>query len=200
MVRQQAEVHTRSPYWYPFAFPANVWFAWREHVPIDRYELLAGLPGDRVFELVMDRGADRFLLDGWSGVAPAPPGPVRWTTARRSTLLFLLAPSASALTIELRGNARVEDPAVAAEIAVEINGAEVGRLSALPAAGDLRLTMPAAEVGRIVRAGYNRLGIVSHGIQRLDPGDTRPAGPLAARSPSIPYPVAIHRIRIAPAS
>ena len=33
IVRQQAELQTRSPYWYPFAFPANVWFAWRERCP-----------------------------------------------------------------------------------------------------------------------------------------------------------------------
>ena len=200
MVRQQADVHTRPPYWYPFAFPANAWFAWRENLPIDRYELLAHLPVGPAFELLMDHGADRFLLDGWSGLAPAPAGPVRWTTSRRSTLLFALAPPSSALAIELIGSARVEDPPVAAAIGIEINGTEVGRLSALPESSELRVTVPAAEVGRIVRAGYNRLGIVSHGIHRLDPLDTRPAGPLAARSASVPYPVAIHRIRIAPAS
>jgi hypothetical protein len=200
MVRQQADVHTRSPYWYPFAFPANAWFAWRERVPIDRYELLSDLPVERAFDLVMDRSADRFLLEGWSGIAAAPSGPVRWTTARRSTILFPLAPASSPLTIEIVGSARVEDPPVAAAIAVEINGTEVGRLSALPESGDLRLIVPAAEVGRIVRAGYNRLGIVFHGIHRLDPLDPRPPGPLAARSAVAPYPVAIHRIRIAPAS
>ena len=32
---------TRSPFVYPFAFPANVWFAWREGLPVDRYDLLA---------------------------------------------------------------------------------------------------------------------------------------------------------------
>ncbi len=41
LVRQQADLHTRAPYAYPFAFPANVWFAWREGVPVDKYDLLS---------------------------------------------------------------------------------------------------------------------------------------------------------------
>ena len=200
MVRQQADVHTRPPYWYPFAFPANAWFAWRENVPIDRYELLSHRPVGPAFELMMDRGADPLLLEGWSGIVATPSGPVRWTAGRRSTLLFPLVPPSSDLTIDIVANARVEDPPVAADIAVEVNNTEVGRVSALPASGELRVTVPAAEVGRILRAGYNRLAIVPHGIHRLDPQDTRPAGPLAARSATVPYPVAIQRIRIAPAS
>ena len=40
VVRQQAELLTRPPFVYPFAFPANVWFAWREGLPVDRYDLL----------------------------------------------------------------------------------------------------------------------------------------------------------------
>ncbi len=41
IVRQQAALATRPPFVYPFAFPANAWFAWRTGLPIDRYDLLA---------------------------------------------------------------------------------------------------------------------------------------------------------------
>ena len=41
LVRQQAALATRPPFFYPFAFPANAWFAWRTGLPIDRYDLLA---------------------------------------------------------------------------------------------------------------------------------------------------------------
>src|SRR5690606_36747631 len=41
IVRQQAELHTESPYFYPFAFPANVWFAWREGLPVGKYDVLS---------------------------------------------------------------------------------------------------------------------------------------------------------------
>ena len=51
LVQQQADLHTRSPYVYPFAFPANVWFAWREGLPVDKYDLLVA------------RGAARGLRD-----------------------------------------------------------------------------------------------------------------------------------------
>ena len=44
IVRQQGTVLTRPPFIYPFAFPANVWFAWRTGLPVDRYDLLAPAP------------------------------------------------------------------------------------------------------------------------------------------------------------
>ena len=33
IVRQQAALATRPPFFYPFAFPANAWFAWRTGLP-----------------------------------------------------------------------------------------------------------------------------------------------------------------------
>ena len=55
VVRQQAELATRPPFVYPFAFPANVWFAWREGLPVDRYDLLAVEPITVDVEIVDER-------------------------------------------------------------------------------------------------------------------------------------------------
>ena len=78
MVRQQADVHTRGPYTYPFAFPANAWFGWREGVPAARYDLLASEPRRESIDLALDESADRFLLEGWDAPGPDSAGPVHW--------------------------------------------------------------------------------------------------------------------------
>ncbi len=75
IVRQQAELQTRSPYWYPFAFPANVWFAWREGVPVDKYDVLSPETPRATFALVFDRTAEKYLLSrvgraGWRRLGP----------------------------------------------------------------------------------------------------------------------------------
>jgi hypothetical protein len=65
------------------------------------------------------------------------------------------------------------------ETRVEINGHDVGafRVSAAGAA-EARLRIAASDVGRVLRAGYNRLSIVT----------------------STPSQIAIHRLRIAPSA
>lgn len=200
MVRQQADVQTRAPYAYPFAFPVNLLFAWREGVPVDRYERLSSAPVAREFEIAMDHGADPFLLQGWGGVGPTPSGLVRWTAARRVTMVFRLQPSASDLRVEIDAASRVEEPAVSVDLGVAINDHEVGRVTATPTPGRMQLVVPAQNVGRLLRAGYNRLTIVNLGIRRIDPADARPLGPLAARHGEIPFPVAVYRIRVTPVS
>jgi hypothetical protein len=200
MVRQQADVHTRPPYVYPFALPANVLFAWREDVPADRFEVLSREPHRTEFDLVMDRAADRFLLDGWGGPASTPMGAVRWTAARRATLVAPLVPSASGDVITLTLAARSEQPAVAVDLSLELNGVEVQRVTLGPNPVEQAFEVPPERVGAVLRAGYNRLTLVNHGIRRLDAADLRPLGPLAARSATVAYPVALHRIRITPAS
>jgi hypothetical protein len=202
LVRQQADVHTRSPYLYPFAFPANVWFAWREGVPADRYELLAFEARRPNIDLVMNRQADRFLLDGWDAPGSDLHGPVRWIGQSRASIVLPLAPvPGKDLHVHVLARARLEQPAVDADLGVEMNDHEIGRFI-VPAAApaEAQLTIPAAAVGRIMRAGYNRLTFVSYGVRRADPADSRPPGPLASRPATRAWPVAIYRIRTAPAS
>jgi len=199
MVRQQADVHTRAPYVYPFSFPANLWFAWREGVPADRYDILANEPRPTSMDLRMDEQADRFLLDGWDAPGTETRGPVRWIGQQRATLAVPLALPATDVQVGVTARARLEEPAVSADMAIEINGHEVGRFVApATAPADALFTVSAANVGRVFRTGYNRVTIVSYGVHRVDPADQRPPGPLGRRTGSRVWPVAIYRVTIAP--
>jgi hypothetical protein len=197
LVRQQADVHTRPPYVYPFAFPANIFFAWRERLPIDRYELLAFEPRRERLDLPLTSDAARFLLDGWEPRATESAEPLAWTRDRRATLVVPLAlPEGRAIDIVLSARARLDDPPVNATLGIEVNGREIGRVTVPPAAvADLRLSI-GTEVGSVFRAGYNRLALVSHGVARVDAADSRPPGSMASRLGDRPWPVAVHRIRI----
>lgn len=199
MVRQQADVHTRGPYAYPFAFPANAWFAWREGVPASRYDLLAAEPRRQSIDLALDESADRFLLEGWDAPGPDSAGPVHWIGERRATIaLPLQLPADRAVRVAVTARARLEEPAVDADLGLEVNGHEIGRFTVpAAAAAEAVVTVPAAAVGRIFRAGYNRLTLVSHGVHRADPSDPREPGPLAGRVGSRAWPVAVSRIRVA---
>jgi len=198
MVRQQADMHTRSPYLYPFAFPASVWFALREGVPAERFDLLADEPQTSSIDLVMDRRADRFLLEGWDAPGADAGGPVHWIGQPRATVVLPLdVPGGRDVVVSVLARTRLEQPAVEADLGLEINGHEIGRF-VVPAAApsDAQITVPAADVGRILRAGYNRVTFVSYGVRRVDPADRRPPGPLASRPGNRAWPVAIYRIRL----
>ena len=167
MVRQQAEVHTRSPYVYPFAFPANVLFAWREGVPVDRYEALVREPRGTQFELLFDRNADRFLLDGWGGVASTPSGPIRWISGRRASLTFPLQRPMGDVAIDLLTAARADESGQSVGFSITLNGHEVGRLNASFVPTNAHVIVPAASVREVLREGYNHLIIVSHDNRRV---------------------------------
>jgi len=200
VVRQQADLHTRSPYFYPFAFPANLWFAWREGLPIDRYDLLATEPRLPSLDLVLDRQAGRFLLDGWDAPGSDSWGPSWWLDGSPATLAVPLAlASGRAVTIEVEARTRFEEPTVVASLALEVNGERVGELVAgADQPTTARLVVPASAFGRVWTTGYNHLAFVSLGVARVNPADPRPAGPLAERTGRRPWPVAIYRIRIHP--
>ena len=127
-------------------------------------------------------------------------GAVRWTAARRSTLVAPLTLPQSSGTFSLTLAARSEEPAVAVDLSLELNGVEVQRFAIGPEATEKSFSVPVTGVGAVLRAGYNRLTLINHGIHRVDAADQRPLGPLAARSATAPYPVALHRLRFAPAS
>jgi hypothetical protein len=198
MVRQQMAVQTRSPYVYPFALPASAWFAWREGVPIERFEQLAFEPRPRAIDQAMDRRVERFLLEGWEPGAEES-GP-HWIRDPRASLTLPFDPPGGGVDVTINARTRLEEPAVNATIALEVNGFEIGRF-VVPAAApaDFTTRVPADVVGRVWRAGYNRLTFVSYGVARVDPSDSRPPGPLGRRLKDHPWPVAIYRVRITPA-
>jgi hypothetical protein len=179
MVRQQADVHTRPPYIYPFAFPANLLFAWWERVPIERYEVLAAEPRRDRFELAIERGAERFLLAGWGPPGANETGTFRWMDAANAAIAVPLQPIPQEMTVEVLITARGDAPSTTSELTFELNGHLIGRALVSPAAAtNALLPIARSNVGRVLRAGYNRLSIVTSG----------------------PHRIAIHRVRIVPAS
>jgi hypothetical protein len=196
LVRQQADLQARTSPLYPFAFPANVWFAWREGVPVDRYDLLALEPRPSSPDILFDRSSDRFLLEGWD--APTAEGDERgwWMGgARASVAVPMTLPSAPAMRVTIRARSRFEEPVVEADLALLVNGHEVGQFS--PAASqptDVHFTVPTT----MLRDGFNRISLVSRGMHRVDASDPRPPGPLAARPGRSAWPVAVYRIAFSP--
>jgi hypothetical protein len=179
MVRQQADVHTRTPYVYPFAFPGNLVSAWRDGVPLTRVDALSIEPRRSFFDITFDRGADRFLLDGWGPVGSTSAGPFRPLAAERATMVFPLEHVQQDLDVRVLASARGDAASGGTELDVYINGHAIGRLQVSasgPSDGHLRI--PASNVGRVLRTGYNRLSIVT----------------------SAAATAAIHRVRIAPSA
>jgi hypothetical protein len=162
LVRQQVEVYLRPPYFYPFAFPANAWFAWREGVPIDAYDLLGVEPLHEKLDLTLDDKATRFAPTGWRRAGKDSFG-ARWFLMEDSgTLVVPLSPPATrpyALAISAR--AEHPDPnAPPCEVIVEVNGAYLGTLRLDPTvptpASSVFGTRPGAS-DRVWRTGYNHL-------------------------------------------
>jgi hypothetical protein len=196
LVRQQADLQARTSPLYPFAFPANVWFAWREGLPIDRYDVLALEPHASSVDLVFDRNADGFLLEGWAGPTAAGEEAGWWIGGRQATIAVPIALSPErAVRVTVRARSRFEEPTVEADLALQVNGHEVGRFA--PSATtptDARFTVPAP----LVRDGFNKITLVSRGTHRVDASDTRPPGPLARRAGQPAWPVAVYRIALTP--
>jgi hypothetical protein len=200
LVRGQSDAYARGSGFYPFAFPANAWFAWREQLPIDRYDLLALEPRVQALDLVMDRHADKFLLEGWAAPGVESAGPVRWTGGRRATLALPLAlPTDHAIEIVITARSRFEEPAVEADLLLQVNDHDVAQFAPAAAApSEFRIRLPAPTARVLFREGFNRLSFVSRGVHRVDSTDTRPPGPFARRRGDSAWPVAIYRIKIAP--
>jgi hypothetical protein len=198
LVRQQPEAHARTSGFYPFAFPANVWFAWREGVPVDRYDLLAVEPRRETFDLVFDRRARRYLLDGWDAPGMEAASPLWWIRDRNATVAVPLAIRRDRpIEITVRARSRFEEPVMQSDLSLLVNGQSVGDFSPrATSASDLRFVVPAAQP--FWRNGINRLTFASRGTHRVDGADTRPPGPIARRRGNAAWPVAIYWVKIRP--
>jgi hypothetical protein len=200
MVRQQAEVHTQYPYFYPFAFPANVWFAWREGLPAERYALLGPEPNRTSIDLELDRRADRYLLGGWDAPGADDFGPCWWIGGVPATIAVLLElPANRPVTVEVVARTRADDPPMRAQLLLEVNGTTIGELTAAPdQPTSTSLTIPAVRSGRPWRRGFNKIAFRYTSVSRVDASDTRPPGPLAQEVGSRTWPIAVYRLRITP--
>ena len=179
---QQADVYTRPPYFYPFAFPANAWFAWRTGLPVDRYDLLGTEPLHRELDLKLEGSAGRFLLEGWGAPTSDPSGSAWWIAATPATLtLPLRLPDDRKVRVEVQARARLTTPVVLASIEVRVNDQPIGSFTPQaeqPSVSSFTTTRD------IWKDGFNRVTFVS---QPMD----------IEGKPGV-WPVAIYRIRITP--
>lgn len=198
LVRQQGDVATRAPFAYPFAFPANAWFAWRHDLPIDKYDVLSPEAFGPSFATRFDRSVEKFLLDGWEAPTGDEWGSAWWIRDSPATLAVPIALPPGRVAITIRTRTRLDEPVVQAALALDVNGRQVGQFAAgVPEPATATITVPAEVAARIMRTGFNRLSIRSLGVSRVDPLDTRPPGPLARRRDAA-WPVAVYELSVAP--
>lgn len=196
LVRQQGDVATRAPYAYPFAFPANAWFAWRNGLPIDKYDVLSPEVPRAAFEVRFDRSVEKFLLAGWDAPTGDDWGSAWWIGSTPATVAVPLALPPGRVAITIRARTRVEEPMVQAALALDVNGLQLGQFVAgVPEPSTTTITVPADVAARVFTHGFNTLALRSLGVSRVDPNDPRPAGPLARRRDAA-WPVAVYELRI----
>ena len=161
MVRQQAQLATTPPLFYPFAFPANVWFAWRENLPVDRYDLLGSEPLHREMYLPLNDWGERFLLDGWQNGAGDQFGSRHYLVAPSGTIAVPLdVPQGAAFTIDLEARAEGEPRGGATHLDLSVNARSFGELPLeIGAAAPSRRAFVAPAGAKIWRRGYNRVTI-----------------------------------------
>jgi hypothetical protein len=161
MVRQQAELATTPPFFYPFAFPANVWFAWREHLPVDRYDLLGSEPLRRELYLPLNDWGARFLLDGWQNGAGDPFGSRHYLVAPSGTIVVPLdVPPDADFAVDVEARAEGEPRGATTRIDLAVNHRSFGDLPLeIGAAKPARRAFVAPAGAKVWRRGYNRVTI-----------------------------------------
>jgi hypothetical protein len=149
IIREQAALATAPPFVYPFAFPANAWFAWRTGLGMDRYDLLGSESLRTSFDLEMSAAASRYLTEGWGAHVSDPFGELRWIDGARAELLLPLdLPPDRPIRVAWTARTRRLDPPEPATFALLINGRETFRFTpdteqssffsfAVPAGSDL---------------------------------------------------------------
>ena len=156
IVRQQAALATRPPFFYPFAFPANAWFAWRTGLPVDRYDLLAPEPLRSSIEVPLDGAAAKFLLEGWGARGSDQWGELRWIDDNRGELVLPLEmPAHTPVILEVLWRTRLLDPPVASPVSVLVNKQDIG--SAIPEAHAPSLFAVTDQSPGRWRRGFNRI-------------------------------------------
>jgi hypothetical protein len=100
--------------------------------------------------------------------------------------------------VGVSARSRFEEPVLQADLALLVNGHEVGQFSpSATLASEAEFTIEPRALG-VFRDGFNRLSFVSRGTHKVDPSDSRQPGPLARRPGRPAWPVAVYRLTIAP--
>lgn len=161
LVRQQADLILKPPYLYPFAFPANVVFAWREGLPVDRYDLLGSEPLARELYLPLNDWGARFLLDGWANAGGDAFGSSHVLVAPSATIMVPLdVPADAPFGIDVEARAAGEPGGGSTRLDVAVNGRSFGELPLdIGVAKPARRTFIAPAGSKMWRRGYNRITI-----------------------------------------
>jgi hypothetical protein len=155
IVRQQAALATRSPFVYPFAFPANAWFAWRTGLGLDRYDLLGAERFGSAITLSMSAASGRYLLEGWTPRVSDAFGELRWIEGSRAGLIVPLGKTrAPDAVLTVRARTRLLDPPEIVRLAVSVNGRELGTVT--PAAREASVSTIGVPASVLVD-GFNYL-------------------------------------------
>lgn len=130
IVRQQAALATAPPFVYPFAFPANAWFAWRTGLRVGQYDLLGSESLRLSFDLEMTADANRYLVEGWGAHVSDSFGELRWIDGEGAELLLPLdLPVDRTIRVAWTARTRRLEPPEPATFALVINGRETFRFT-----------------------------------------------------------------------
>ena len=141
--------------------------------------------------------AERYLLSGWDVPGGDDFGSCWWIGGTPAVMAVPLDLPEGDVTIRVRTRTRLEEPAVRAKLALEVNGHEVGRFDAgLPDASISEFVVPGPTKQTVFRRGFNRLGFRSLGVQDVDAADTRQPTSQAARWRRSVWPVAVYEVDI----
>jgi hypothetical protein len=196
IVSQQGELLAEQMDVYPFSFPANVWFAWRAGVPVDRYDLLA--PEGLEPRIHVSLGPERahFLLDGWRPYGPRQPREAGAVAIGASAVIAvpLDPPRAPPLALEFDASTHPSRHPTEVRVAVEVNGHVIGTVVVEPERRTFHFAGSGAPPRDAWRRGYNRVTfrkVSAHVI-----GDD--ASWHAASERPENWPVAVYELRIEP--
>jgi hypothetical protein len=159
MLKNQVDVYVKPPFLYPFAFPANVLFAWREGLPVDRYDLLGPEALRKEMYLPLNAWGARFLMGGWDDGAGDPFGSRYYLNGQTGTILVPLdVPSGVDYSLEIEARAEGGPAGHTATLGVTVNDRPFGELPLeAGAAKPARKTFTTPAGARIWRRGYNRV-------------------------------------------
>lgn len=164
MIRQQVDLYLKAPYAYPFAFPANVWFAWREGLPIDRYDLLGPEALRTEMYLPLNPWGARFLMGGWDDGGGDPFGSRHYLNAQSGTILVPLdVPPDVEYSLDIQARAEGGPAGRTATLGLSVNDRPFGDIALdAGAATPTRKVFTTPPGARVWRRGYNRVTLSRH--------------------------------------
>ena len=138
---------------YPFAWPVNWWFTWKNDISFDHYDLLFGRylfypHRGQTTSIEVGENDQAFIGDGWR---PPSLRNGRWVRVTRLKKARIYVPLEAAWQIDLVF--RLSARPTPAEVSVEVNGESVGSFVVFPGFNDYRLRVPE----RMWRSGLNVL-------------------------------------------